>query len=225
MAKRTKKQLTDKASQPAPTSIDEKISVDEGFQRLLRHFREAHETREHYNAGLRANRVRLWVDAAKDQPVDPDKDQPVDPNWHIVDPNWIEHHVYVEAQQANDGRWNAEIAQKGGIGFKPQRSWAVSTSDIQTLIDKDIAANQRHAGGRPPEYNEDEIRAVAFIALARLFFKKGVGAIPEDYSGNDLAAEVRAILGDEHAPKPTRLGEIINPLLQRLKARLNVIAN
>jgi hypothetical protein len=80
---------------------------------------------------------------------------------------------------------------------------------------------QKHAGGAPREYDHDEIRAVAVTALAR-FFKKGAvaGAIPDNYSGNDLAMDVREILEDR-SPGNTLLGEILNPLLQHLKLRLN----
>ena len=197
---------------PESVSTDDMISVDEGFQRLLRHFQNSHEAREHYNAGLRANRIRLLAFGVREKAIEP--------TWNIVDPNWIERHAYVEAQAEADGRgWCAEIAQKGGIGFERPQDWAVSVSDIERLIDEEEAAKkpaQRHPGGKPREYDHDEIRAVAIIALAR-FLKKG--AIPDNYSGNDLAADVRMTLGDR-SPAPSTLAEILNPLLQRIKLRL-----
>jgi hypothetical protein len=89
---------------------------------------------------------------------------------------------------------------------------------ITTLLAK--TKPQKHAGGAPREYEHDEIRAVAVIALAKFFRKgAGAGAIPDNYSGNDLAKDVREILGDR-SPGNTLLGEILNPLLQRLKLRL-----
>ena len=76
---------------------------------------------------------------------------------------------------------------------------------------------QKRAGGKPPVHDQNEIRAAAFIALAN-FLKKDV--IPKNYSGNDLAADVAAILGDS-SPGPTLLKEVLNPLLSHIRLKLN----
>jgi hypothetical protein len=42
----------------------------------------------------------------------------------------------------------------------------------------------------------------------------------EKYAGNDLADEVAVILGD-HSPGDTLLKEVLNPLLNHIKLKLN----
>jgi hypothetical protein len=87
----------------------------------------------------------------------------------------------------------------------------MSTKEINDVCKYETA----HPGGAPRTYDHDDVRAAAFFALVP-HLRRGI--IPETYSGNDLAHDVRVILGDG-GPGDTTLKGILNPLLTRIKNR------
>jgi hypothetical protein len=131
----------------------------------------------------------------------------------------FERHLRIVAKKKR-GHWTAEMAMRAAVKNFDTITWTMSRAEVTALREK--WESQKHLGGAPRVYDHDNIRAAAFIALTKKeFFKKGVvsDAILEIYSGNDLAADVRGILGEE-SPKDTQLGEILDPLLKRLKLLL-----
>jgi hypothetical protein len=79
--------------------------------------------------------------------------------------------------------------------------------------------HSKHAGGRPQEYSRNEL----LIEGAAVLFQKFGGRIPASYSGNKFINDVGASLSekrdpDARGPGDTLLGEVLSPLLKRLKA-------
>ena len=180
----------------------DRITIDEAF-RILWPVIEPHEARGLLNTAIARDRVPLWADGIK------------------VPADWFEMHLQLGASADTTGRWTAELRMLRAVQNFYETEWTVSRSGVMALRAAAETKSPKPAGGRPRTYDHDEIRAAAFIALAR-FLKKGAvpGAIPEKYGGSDLADEVEAILGDR-SPMPTLLKEVLNPLLNHIKLRLN----
>ena len=131
----------------------------------------------------------------------------------------FERHLRIVAKEKS-GRWTAEMEMRAAVDNFHKITWTMSRAEVTALREK--WESQKHPGGAPRVYDRNKIRAAAFVALSKKgFFKKGVvsDAILEGYSGNDLAADVRGMLGEE-SPKDTQLGEILDPLLKHLKLLL-----
>jgi hypothetical protein len=131
----------------------------------------------------------------------------------------FERHLRIVAREKS-GRWTAEMEMRAAVENFHTITWTMSRAEVTALREK--WKSQKHPGGAPRVYEHDKIRAAAFIVLSKKgFFKKGVvsDAILEGYSGNDLAADVRGMLGEE-SPKDTQLGKILDPLLKHLKLLL-----
>jgi hypothetical protein len=173
----------------------DRITIDEAFHILLQSAKP-HAAKARLNAAIITGKVDLWA------------------NDTVLNPDLFESSLRVGANAA-DGRWKADLHMIKGVSDFHTTLWMVTRADVMTLLAE--TKPQKHAGGKPSEYDRNEIRAAAFVALAN-FLKKG--AIPEKYSGNDLADEVAVILGD-HSPKDTLLKEVLNPLLNHIKLKLN----
>jgi hypothetical protein len=132
----------------------------------------------------------------------------------------FERHLRIVAKKKR-GHWTAEMEMRAAVKNFDTITWTMSRPEVTALREK--WESQKHPGGAPRVYDRDDILAAAFIALSKKeFFKKGVvsDAIFKTYSGNDLAADVRGILGEEKCPKETQLGEILDPLLKHLQLLL-----
>jgi hypothetical protein len=181
----------------APPPDPDQISVNEGFQRLWRHFRGPHVAREHFNTALLSNDIRLWV-------WDDDRETYV-----VVDPNFIETHMRVTARPAADGQWSAELEAFRGF-FAGAPRWKVSASGVDRVIKADEESKRRHAGGRKPKYDRET------VLIEAAYFLREKGNIPAKYGVTQLADELALIL--DNCPDRTLLIEIVGPLLNRFKS-------
>jgi hypothetical protein len=129
--------------------LTDRLTIDEAFKILLPAMKP-HEARVLLNAAIATDKVGLCANDSK------------------VLPDWFEMHLKVGATDA-DGRWTAKLLMIRAVENFHTTTWTVSRLEVMTLLAE--TKPQKHAGGRPRVYDQDEIRAVAFIALSR-FLKK-----------------------------------------------------
>jgi hypothetical protein len=179
----------------------DQATIDEAFQILLS-VANPDEARVQLKSAIAAGKVDFYGGDKK------------------IPPDWFESNFEIGVYEYVAGQWTVapRLRMLRAVENFHTIKWTVSRPQVIALCEE--MKQPKHSGGRPRVYDHADIYAVAVIALSR-FFKRGAGpgAVPENYSGNDLAADVRAILGDE-APGDTQLGKILDPLLQRLKLRL-----
>jgi hypothetical protein len=114
----------------APTSGDERISVDEAFHRLLPTLKP-HAAVELINIALRDNRARLFCDGV------------------VVDPGFVRTELVVEARPATDGRWSAGIEARRALN-KPVGlfNWQMDAKEVDALRPAPAEPSPRPKGSR-----------------------------------------------------------------------------
>lgn len=177
------------------TESPDRVTIGEAFQ-ILVPSAKPHDAAARLNKAITIDDIRLWA------------------NDHVVDPNFFVRHLLIAAKRV-DRRWTAELQMRAAVTGFYETAWTMSRSEVTDLLAK--TKPQKHAGGRPPEYDADDIRAAVVVALLKAS-KHGI--IPESYSANDLADDVGAILGDR-SPGDTRLKQITTPLYTRVKSIQN----
>jgi hypothetical protein len=177
--------------------LSDQVTIDEAFQ-ILWPFAKPYEAKVLLSSAIVVDKVDFCADGKK------------------VPPDWFESYFEIRVNEHAKGRWTAELRMIRAVENFHTTKWTVSRPHVMALYEE--TRQPTHPGGRPRIYDHDDIRAAAFIAL----LKKGTVSLtlPESYSGNDLAADVEAILGGK-SPKEAQLGKILDPLFQPIKSRLN----
>jgi hypothetical protein len=187
---------------------EDKITVDEAFNRLLTAF-TAPQARELLDTALRIERVHLW----DNQKVDP------------IDSNFIATHLRVATRLASDGRWHAGIEPTRAIEPGPW-VWMVSRDQVELLLQEP----KRGAGGAPRSFDHDEIRLRAIILILKNAFpdikedwrRVLSRGLPRDKQGEatlaKLQQEVEGDFGNK-SPGETLLKQVLGPLHKGLKSQ------
>jgi hypothetical protein len=180
------------------TDPDDRISIPEAFQRLLRHNAGAgHLTREQLDGALRIGGgapggIGLRIGDT------------------IVDPDWYASHMRVAAKVASDGQWNAELEPTGARPIEPGLgAWSVSAKDVTALM---VRVGRRRL---------DE---VWFITEAAAYVvANGLPTSPAgSHTAEALYLELNNILGEARCPGRTVAIELLTPFVSRMKEALGI---
>jgi hypothetical protein len=145
MVKLRDRARSSQSSSPPPGPIDQ-LTVDQAFQRLLKHFDEPpDEVCERHEQAIRTGKVTLWgrIKAGG--------------SWFRTKPSIFKQHLVIEADEGPDG-WHASVRmQAGKIGVKDfeQYEWAFASSEIDALCMPDETDRSPAGAKRGPKEKYD----------------------------------------------------------------------
>jgi hypothetical protein len=180
------------------TSMSDRLTVDASFQLMLSVF-DMHAAAKRLNDAIERNEVWVWCDD------------------FLHDPNFFTRNFRIEARMEIDGRRTAAVQARPGITMTASEyTWLMA--GVESLVQREKAAQKRGAGGAPRTYNHNLILIEAAVML---FEAKGV--LPLGKLGKPsldaLCDAVAERLKEAEVPERTTLTTLLGPIYSRLNPR------